>query len=138
MAKEIIDVLDRNPYINWRERADNQFGPSLTIPGQSLIPSELMKRHLSGTAGDIDLSSMYEYHFNEEGEQIGEPMPVDLYEFHALALKVKNDQIEAGEIQRQIDAENLKQQIIAEYEKLRSGQEKIKLIETPQSNSLDT
>lgn len=88
---------------------------SKTIPGQSLIPAELLKRHLAGTLPDIDRSQKYEHHYDENGEQIAQPLPLDYIEMHALAVALRKRQFEEATKKRKRDAEKFRDKIIAEY-----------------------
>lgn len=93
------------------------FGSSRTIPGQALTPSALLKRHLAGTLPPIDLSSRYEFHYDENGKQVAEPLPLELHEMHKLSVAIRQRQFEeATELRRQ-RAEKHKQEIIDEYVK---------------------
>lgn len=100
-----------------KKRIETTFGPSQTIPGQSLKPSELLKRHLAGTLPDIDLSQKYEYHFDEEGKQVAEPLPLEMHEVHKLSVAIRQRQYEEALEQRRKQAEKHKEEIIAEYVK---------------------
>lgn len=93
------------------------YGPSKTIPGQSLYPSDLMKRHLAGTLPPIDLSSRYEHHYDEEGNQISQPLPTEMYELHALAVALRKKQFEAATEHRKQEAIKHRDYIISEYQK---------------------
>lgn len=88
-----------------------------TIPGQSLRPSELLKRHLAGTLPPIDLSSRYEFHYDEKGQQIAEPLPNELHEVHRLSVALRERQYEEQLEARKKAAEKRKQDIIDEYER---------------------
>lgn len=98
---------------NWRDSVE--YSESKTIPGQSLIPAELLKRHLAGTLPEIDQTSMNEYHYDENGEQIGEPLPVEMHELHKLAVAIRKRQFEEATEHRRKEAEKFKQRIIDEY-----------------------
>lgn len=98
---------------NWRDTLE--YSESKTIPGQSLIPAELLKRHLAGTLPEIDQTSMNEYHYDENGEQIGEPLPVEMHELHKLAVAIRKRQFEEATEHRRKEAEKFKQRIIDEY-----------------------
>lgn len=98
---------------NWRDNVE--YSESKTIPGQSLIPAELLKRHLAGTLPEIDQTSMNEYHYDENGEQIGEPLPVEMHELHKLAVAIRKRQFEEATEHRRKEAEKFKQRIIDEY-----------------------
>ncbi|UDN67886.1 hypothetical protein [robinz microvirus RP_171] len=91
------------------------FGPDKTIPGQSLKPSELLKRHLAGTLPPIDLSNRYEYHYDERGIQVAEPLPLELHEVHKLSVAIRQRQYEEAIEQRKQKAEKHKEEIISEY-----------------------
>lgn len=93
------------------------FTMSRTIPGQSLRPAELMKRHLAGTIPPIDLSNRYEYHFDEKGNQVAEPLPLELHEVHRLSVAIRKKQYEEALEQRKKQAEKHKQEIIAAYKR---------------------
>lgn len=108
----------KNPYIK-----PTVYGPSQTIPGQSLKPSELLERHLAGTLPEIDLSDRYEYHYDENGEQIGEPLPLEMHEFHSLAVAIRRREFEAATEARKQEAEALKKQIIEEWIASQKAQE---------------
>lgn len=107
---------------NYRSKPSTptKFGPSKTIPGQSLKPSELLKRHLAGTLPPIDLSKRYEHHFDEEGKQIAEPLPLEMHEVHKLSVAIRQRQYEEALEHRKKQLEKHKENIIAEYEKLKS------------------
>lgn len=93
------------------------YGPSMTIPGQALKPSELLKRHLAGTLPPIDLSKRYEYHYDEDGKQVLEPLPTELHEIHKLSVAIRKRQYEEALEARKQAAEKHKADIIAEYER---------------------
>lgn len=64
--------------------------PSRTIPGQSLLPAELLKRHLAGTLPDIQMNPHYTH--DEDGNQIEENLSgLELHELHDLAEKVRGE-----------------------------------------------
>lgn len=92
-----------------------KFSASKTIPGQALSPADLLKRHLSGTLPEIDLSSRYEYHFDEHGNKVNEPLPLELHEVHKLSVAIRKRQYEEALEQRKRDAEKHKEEIISEY-----------------------
>lgn len=92
------------------------FGPSKCIPGQSLYPADLMKRHLAGTLPPIDLSSKYEYHYDEDGNKIADRLPTEMYELHALAVALRKKQYEAAIEHRKQQAIKERERIIAEYQ----------------------
>lgn len=98
----------------WKQKP-TQYSESKTIPGQALKPSELMKRHLAGTLPDIDRSAKFEYHYDEEGNQIGEPFPVEMHELHTLAVAIRKRQYEEELAQRKKRAQRDRDRIIAEY-----------------------
>lgn len=93
------------------------YGPSKTIPGQSLYPADLLKRHLAGTLPDIDLSKKYEYHYDENGEQIAEPLPLEMFELHKLAVALRKRQFEEATEHRKQQAIKQREQIIEEYKR---------------------
>lgn len=105
---------------------DGKFTMSRTIPGQSLRPAELLKRHLAGTVPPIDLSNRYEYHFNEEGEQVALPLPLELHEVHRLSVAIRKKQYEEALEHRKAMAEKHKQEIIAAY-KLEQEKSKVEV-----------
>lgn len=110
MAKQISEGRK-----TWRSKTE--FSPSRTIPGQSLMPSELLKRHLAGTLPEIDQKKNYEYHYDESGEKIGEPLPIEMHEFHALAVALRKRQFEEATKKRAEQAQKFKDQIIEEWKK---------------------
>lgn len=93
------------------------YSASATIPGQTLKPSELLKRHLAGTLPPIDLSNKYEYHYDSTGKQIAEPLPLELHEVHALSVAIRKRQFEEATEIRRKQAEKHKQDIIDEYKR---------------------
>lgn len=97
---------------------------SKVIPGQAMKPSELLKRHLAGTLPPIDLSSRYEYHYDEEGKQVAEPLPLELHEVHKLSVAIRKRQYEEALEHRKKMAEKHRDDIIAEYEKQRAEKER--------------
>lgn len=101
-----------------KTRPSNYDRTSKTIPGQSLSPAELLKRHLAGTLPPIDLSNRYEYHFDENGKQVAEPLPLELHEVHKLSVAIRQRQYEEALEHRKKQAEKHKEEIIAEYKKL--------------------
>jgi len=113
----------------------NQFSTSSaaskTLPGQALVPSELLKRHLAGTLPPIDQSKRYEYHYDENGVQIGEPLPVDYQELHNLAVAIRKRQFEEATKARKAKVEKERAKIIEEYEKSRN----VKVVEEPPPSS---
>lgn len=96
-------------------KCTQKFPASMTIPGQSLYPSDLMKRHLAGTLPPIDLSAKYEHHYDENGEEIAKPMPTEYYELHNLAVALRKKQFEAATEHRKQQAEKERKQIIDDY-----------------------
>lgn len=100
---------------DWRK--PTKFGKSKTIPGQSLIPADLMKRHLAGTLPDIDQSAKYEYHYDEDGNQIGEPIPLEMHELHKMAVVIRKRQYEEQLKAKEEQAKRFRQQVIDEYVK---------------------
>lgn len=92
-----------------------RYGSSKTIPGQSLIPSELLKRHLAGTLPDIDHSKRYEYHFDEEGNRLSHPLPLEMHEVHKLAVVLRKKQYDEALKQRQEAAAKYRDKIIEEF-----------------------
>ena len=108
--------------MNARSKKDQKkavYPPAYThvVPGQSLKPSDLLKRHLAGTLPPIDLSRRYEYHFNEKGEQVLEPLPNEVHELHKLSVVLRKRQYEEALENRKKAAEKHKADIIAEYER---------------------
>lgn len=100
-----------------KQSKPTKFGASKTIPGQALKPAELLKRHLAGTLPDIDLSRRYEHHYDEEGNQVAEPLPLELHEVHKLSVAIRKRQYEEALEARKKAAERHKEEIIAEYKK---------------------
>lgn len=94
-----------------------KYSHSRTVPGQSLVPSDLLKRHLAGTLPDIDHSSMYEYHYDEDGVQVAEPLPIEFHEFHKMALQLRKRQIEEANRLRAVQAKKFRDEVIEEYKK---------------------
>lgn len=92
-----------------------KYGSSKTVPGQALKPSDLLKRHLAGTLPPIDLSKRYEFHYNEKGEQVSEPLPLELHEVHKLSVAIRQKQWEQSLEKRKKQAEKHAEEIIAEY-----------------------
>jgi len=70
------------------------YGKSQTIPGQALKPAELIKRQQAGTLPPIDVSGLFEYHYDESGKQIREPLPLELADLHKYALDVRKKRFE--------------------------------------------
>lgn len=104
-----------------KSQGEKAVGRSKTIPGQSLYPSDLMKRHLAGTLPDIDLSSKYEYHYDEEGNKISDRLPIEMHELHALAVALRKKQFEAATEHRKQLALKEREQIIEEWKKQNPG-----------------
>lgn len=98
-------------------RKPTTYSSSKTIPGQSLLPADLLKRHLAGTLPDIDQSERFEYHYDENGNQINEPMPLEMHELHKLAVAIRKRQFEEATEQRKAQAIKFRQEIIDEYKK---------------------
>lgn len=92
-----------------------RYSASRTIPGQSLKPADLLKRHLAGTLPDIDHSQKYEYHYDENGEQIAVPLPLEMHELHKLAVALRKRQYEEAIEQRKQRAVQERDKLIAEY-----------------------
>lgn len=106
---------------------------SQTIPGQSLTPANLLKRHLAGTLPPIDLSSRYEFHYDETGKQVAEPLPLELHEVHKLSVMLRQRQYEEAIEQRKKNAEKHKEDIINEYVKLNPPKTETKSTIKPKS-----
>lgn len=107
------------------------YGPSKTIPGQSLYPADLMKRHLAGTLPPIDLSGKYEYHYDEQGNPIGQPLPLEMHKLHELAVALRKKQFEAATEARKAQALKDREKVIEEYKKSVSDQITPPLAEPP-------
>jgi len=92
------------------------YGPSQTKPGQSLIPAELLKRHLAGTLPDIQ--KVPEFTHDEYGKQIGENLNnLELHELHDLGVRLR---AEYAKREQELSEENEKKKreaIIAEHQK---------------------
>lgn len=100
-----------------KQSTPTKYGESRTIPGQSLKPAELLRRHLAGTLPPIDLSNRYEFHYDDQGNQVSEPLPLELHEVHKLSVAIRKRQYEEAIEQRKKQAEKHKEEIIAEYVK---------------------
>lgn len=98
-------------------RSVTTYGASLTIPGQSLKPADLLKRALAGTLPPLDQSSKFEFHYDENGEEIAQPMPMEMHELHALAVVIRKRQFEEATERRKQEAQKFKEQVIDEYVK---------------------
>lgn len=107
------------------------YGPSKTIPGQALVPAELMKRHLAGTLPPIDLSRSYEYHYDEQGNKIADRLPNEVHELHELAVALRKKQFEAATEHRKQEAEKERIRVIEEYEKQKALNVPIPDVEEP-------
>lgn len=108
-----------------------KYSASTTIPGQTLKPAELLKRHLAGTLPPIDLSNKYEYHYDTTGKQVAEPLPLELHEMHKLSVAIRQRQFEEATELRKKQAEKHKADIIADYEKQQAEKLKDKPVEKP-------
>lgn len=117
--------------VPYQQRKKEPWGPSQTIPGQSLKPAALLERHLAGTLPDIDQTTKYEYHYDENGEQIAEPLPLEMHKFHELAVALREQQFKAATEHRKKMAEKERQKIIADY--LKSQEPKPGELPTPSS-----
>lgn len=111
-----------NEYLNPRSKKNvpTKYSESRTIPGQALTPAAMLKRHLAGTMPDIDLSRKYEYHFDETGKQVAEPLPLEVHELHKLSVMLRKRQYEEALEHKKQQAQKHKEQIISEYEKLQA------------------
>lgn len=89
-------------------------GVSLTKPGQSLIPAELLKRHLAGTLPPI--AKVPQYTHNEMGKQFQEDLScLELHELHDLYHKMKREIHERANAERIENAKNSRQSVIDDY-----------------------
>lgn len=110
MRKKIIPAQRPTPPVT-----TIKYSTSKTIPGQSLLPSDLLKRHLAGTLPDIDHSKKYEYHFDENGNRLSQPLPLEMHEVHKLAVVLRKRQHEEQLKQREKNAEAFRNKIIDEF-----------------------
>lgn len=94
-----------------------KFGPSVTKPGQALIPAELLKRHLAGTLPDIMKRPQFTH--NENGEQISEDLSkLELHELHDLAVQLKQEYDKRAEELKKQAEDDYKKRIIEEHTRL--------------------
>lgn len=100
-----------------KDHKPTKYSTSRTIPGQALRPADLLKRHLAGTLPDIDQSQKYEYHYNEDGEQIAVPLPLEMHELHNLAVALRKRQYEENLKAMQNKAKADRDKLIEEYKK---------------------
>lgn len=91
------------------------YSASVTIPGQALIPAELLKRHLAGTLPDIAKRPQFTH--DEYGQPTGEQdlSNMELHELHDLAQKVKLEFIEREKQLAKEEGENYRKSVIDEY-----------------------
>lgn len=108
------------------------FSRSRTVPGQNLTPADLLRRHLAGTLPDIDHTRRNEYHYDENGEQISYPMPMEYHEIQALAVEAKKRAFEADIEKRKQQAQKFRDKIIADY------QATLQKLEPPSTSSSTT
>lgn len=88
--------------------------PSRTIPGQSLIPAELLKRHLAGTLPDIAMGARYTH--DEDGNQVDENLQhMELHELKDLAERVREAVRERNEEIRAKNQSAYDDEVIARY-----------------------
>lgn len=105
-----------------RQSTPTKYSPSKTKPGQALIPSELLKRHLAGTLPDIQKIPLFTH--DENGQQISEDLShLELHELHNLTVAMKS---EIRKRQQKLDEEaeeNYKKKIIDEHSQLLSSKQ---------------
>lgn len=98
------------------------YSPSMTKPGQALIPAKLLERHLAGTLPDIQKQPMFTH--DENGQQISEDLShLELHELFDLTNAMK---AEIAKRKKQLDEENeenYKKKIIEEYSKSSSSKQ---------------
>lgn len=91
-----------------------EYSPSRTKPGQSLIPAELLKRHLAGTLPDIAKVPLYTY--DEKGSQISEDLSgLELHELHDLSVRLRAEYDERAKQLKSQAAKEYDAKIIHEY-----------------------
>jgi len=98
-----------------RPSAPIKYSPSLTIPGQALLPAELLKRHLAGTLPDIQKTPQFTH--DEYGQPTGEQdlSHMELHELHDLAAKVKLEFIEREKELAKQESEDYRKSVIQQY-----------------------
>lgn len=107
------------------------YSESKTIPGQSLVPAELLKRHLAGTLPDIQHVPRYTH--DEYGNQIDEDLSkLELHELAELADRAKLEVKRRQEEQHEKNSKDSRQRIIDEY--LKEEREKQKTALLPDDN----
>lgn len=99
-----------------RQTKPIKYSKSKTIPGQALIPAELLKRHLAGTLPDIQKNPQFTH--DEEGKPTGEVdlSRMELHELHELAQQVKSEFIEREKELAKQEADDYKKKVIEEYQ----------------------
>lgn len=103
-----------------RENVKVKYSPSKAIPGQALIPAELLKRHLAGTLPDIQKNPQFTH--DENGQQISEDLSgLELHELHDLAVKLRREFDERQkQLKKQAD-EDYRKSIIDEHIKTQTA-----------------
>jgi len=93
---------------------------SKAIPGQSLIPADLLKRHLAGTLPDIQKHPQFTH--DENGEQISEDLStMELHELHDLTVRIKAEYNERAKKLQEEQREKYRQSIIDEHIKTQTA-----------------
>lgn len=98
-----------------RYEEPKKYRPSKTIPGQALIPAELLKRHLAGTLPDLQKNPQFTH--DDEGRPTGEQdlSRLELHELHELAQQVKSEFIEREKELAKQESENYRKSVIDDY-----------------------
>lgn len=106
-----------------RKSRVTKFSPSKTKPGQALIPSELLKRHLAGTLPPIQKTPQFTY--DENGKQIGEDLSgLELHELHDLTVRLQQEfKKRQSELRKQAE-EDYRKAVIEEHTKLQTAASK--------------
>lgn len=123
--------------MKFRSKPATKYSQSRTIPGQSLYPADLLRRHLAGTLPDIDRSKAYEFHYDAEGNQIAEPLALEYHELQELAVVLRRRQYEEAIEKRKADAAKFRDKIISDYvaSQASAGPEKGETAQNPTTRS---
>lgn len=94
--------------------------PSKTIPGQSLQPADVLKRHLAGTLPDIGKTPQYTH--DSDGKQISEDLSsLELHELHDLSQLITREYRERAKQVKEETEEANRKTLIAEYLKTQTA-----------------
>lgn len=121
-----------------KEDLEHNFGPSLTVPDQSLSVSELLRRHRAGLPIDGKKMTFYDDEGNQETMEFPDVRKMDISEIQEM---IEKNREYIKELQESVETANLLIREKEQYEKLKAKYkeqeipfEEVKKDEKPKNN----